>query len=161
MKKTKKPTKPAKKQSAMALAAALGVSRSTLYTWREAGAPVDGGEAEVLRWAMKNAKTGHDTDDVRKARLAVLLETARRLKLANDERDKLTLNKIEVRFAMAQSINLLFSTLDRLANVDWPPSLRGLNEQQICTVVKAGIEKLKDEFRAGLEKLLAEPEVKP
>jgi hypothetical protein len=134
----------------------LNVSRSTLFEWERRGCPVGDGDEAILAWAMKASRRGFESDDIRTAKLAVLHETARRLRLANEEKAGNTLSKPEIHSAISKAVNLMFATLDRYASVEWPVTLKGLVEAEISTKVKADIERIKDEFRSGLRKLSAE-----
>jgi hypothetical protein len=158
--KTNKPKKQPKKQSKSTLAAKLNVSRSTLHDWQKQGCPIDDGDKAILAWALKSGRRGFESDAIRAARLAVLNETAKRLRLANQVKEGLILDRNDVQFAMGRTMSLLFSTLDRYATATWPPTLRGLSESEISTKVLADVEKLKDEFRAGLQNLMAGEEEK-
>ena len=155
-----KKRKKAIKRTKAALARALGKSRSTLYDWEASGAPLHLGKAAVEAWAKKNSRAGHDTSATGKVRLEILRENARRLKLANDKSGDKMILKSEASFAIHKAMSLLFSHLDRLANIDWPANLKGMAEAQICTQVKSDIEKLKEDFRNGLTKMM-EGETKP
>ena len=72
-----------------------------------------------------------------------------------EEKKGETLNKSEVQYVTAKVTNLLFSLLERLANVDLPVELKGLDERAIQIRLLKAIENLKRQFREGLGPLLA------
>ena len=140
-----KKTKP-KKQTRAGLAAKLGLSRSTLHDWKSKGCPVDDGETAVLSWAMANSRKGLEPDDIRAAKLQVLTETARRLKLANDAKEDRSIQKSDVQSVVTKGMAELFSAMDRKFSLELPPALKGLDESEIQKHLLAAIHT----FKAGL-----------
>ena len=151
-KTTKNPNK-----SMVAIASSMGISRSTLYAWKEAGAPIDKGEGAILEWAMAESRRGSDTDEMRTAKLGVLRETERRLKLANDEKSKGILKREDVQRSAAQTMALLWQTLDRAFGYELPPQLvnRG-DPAEIATLLEAQLDKFKQILRLEFRKLEGE-----
>jgi hypothetical protein len=148
-KKTQKPRK-----TMTSLAANIGVSRTTLYSWKEAGAPIDKGEGAILEWAMAENRRGSDTDEMRTAKLGVLRETERRLKIANDEKSKDILKRADVERDAAQAMGLLWQTLDRAFGYELPPQLVGCNDvREIATRLGVQLEKFKGFLRLEFRKV--------
>lgn len=143
MKKTPQKTR----KTMTSLAANIGVSRTTLYSWKEAGAPVDKGEGEILEWAMAENRRGSDNNEMRAAKLGVLRETERRLKIANDEKSKDILKREDVERDAAQAMGLLWQTLDRAFGYELPPDLFGRSVQEIETRLGVQLDKFKEVLR--------------
>jgi len=146
MRKTKKQHR--KRQTKTKLASKIGVSRSTLHSWQQQGCPVDKTEADILTWAMENTRRGHEPSDIRAAKLSVLLQTARRLQLANDAKQDLTISKTDVSGVMAKGLSMLFNSLDRIFVGELPASAAGLDPAGIAKVSQEHISKLQNELRA-------------
>ena len=146
-KKSKTPNK-----SMVALAANIGVSRTTLYTWKEAGAPVDKGEGAILEWAMAENRRGSDNDEMRAAKLGVLRETERRLKIANDEKSKDILKREDVEADAARAMGLLWQTLDLAFGYELPPYLVGRSVEEIATGLGVQLDKFKAVLRLEFRK---------
>jgi hypothetical protein len=144
----KKPNK-----TMVALAANIGISRTTLYSWKEAGAPIDKGEGAILEWAMAENRRGSDTDEMRAAKLGVLRETERRLKIANDEKSKDILKRADVEREAAQAMGLLWQTLDRAFGYELPPDLFGRSVEEIATRLGAQLDKFKSVLRLEFRKV--------
>jgi len=141
MKKTKtKSKKPAK--SMLALAADLKVSRSTLYGWKAAGAPIDKGEAAVLEWAIKENRRGQDNDEMRTAKMGVLNQTERRLKLANDEKSKGILKREDVERESAKAMAIIWQALELSFGNELPPELAHRSAQEIASLLGVQFKKL-------------------
>jgi len=140
-----------RKQPYTALAASLGVARTTLYAWKHEGAPVDKGEGAVLAWALDNAKA--ESDDMRQAKLAVLTQTERRLKLQNDQRAGLVIDRATVADGIAKGVATMFSELDRVFTSELPPQLEALKAPAIAAKCREAIERLKATLRTEFEKL--------
>lgn len=147
----KKSQKP--KKSMFALAANIGVSRTTLYTWKEAGAPVDKGEGAILEWAMAENRRGSDNDEMRAAKLGVLRETERRLKIANDEKSKDILKREDVEADAARAMGLLWQALDRAFGYELPPDLVGRSVEEIATGLGVQLDKFKEVLRLEFRKM--------
>lgn len=148
----KKSPKPAK--SMVALAASMGISRTTLYSWKEAGAPIDKGEGAILEWAMAENRRGSDTDEMRDAKLGVLRQTERRLKIANDEKSKGILKREDVEREAAQAMGLLWQTLDRAFGYELPPQLVGRTDPaEIATLLDLQLSKFKEVLRLEFRKV--------
>ena len=147
----KKPQKIDKTISAKA--ASIGVSRSTLYAWKEAGAPIDKGEGAILEWAMAENRRGSDTDEMRAAKLGVLRQTERRLKIANDEKSKDILKRADVEREAAQAMGLLWQTLDKAFGYELPPDLVGRNVGEIATLLGVQLDKFKGVLRLEFRKM--------
>jgi hypothetical protein len=142
----KKPQKPNK--SMVALAASIGISRTTLYSWKEAGAPIDRGEGAILEWAMAENRRGSDNDEMRAAKLGVLRETERRLKIANDEKTSVILKREDVEREAAQAMGLLWQSLDRAFGYELPPQLVGCSDaNEIASRLAVQLEKFKGVLR--------------
>jgi hypothetical protein len=146
MSKTKKSQKTPKK-SLMSKAAGLGVSRSTLYAWREQGAPIDKGEAAILEWALAENKKPQDSEELRAAKIAVLRQTERRLKIANDTKAKEILLRPDVERAMGQIFSVLWQTMDAAFQNELPPSLVALDAHQIAARLNIQLEKFREILR--------------
>lgn len=67
-----------------------------------------------------------------------------------------TANRGEVIFGINRAMSAMFNLLDRLANIDLPPALKGMNERDIQQRLLASIEQLKKEFKRDLERITAE-----
>jgi hypothetical protein len=148
-KKSKNP-----KKSMMALAASMNVSRTTLYSWQKSGAPIDRGEAAILEWAMAESRRGSDSDEMRAAKLGVLRETERRLKIANDEKSKGVLRRQDVEREAAQAMGLLWQALDRAFGYELPPQLAGRTDTaEIATLLSVQLDKLKEVLRLEFRKV--------
>jgi hypothetical protein len=138
----KKPQKIRKTMTS--LAASMGISRSTLYTWKETGAPIDKGEGAILEWAMAENRRGADTDEMRAAKLGVLRQTERRLKIANDEKSKDILKRADVEREATQAMGLLWQTLDKAFGYELPPQLVGCNDvHEIASRLAVQLDKFK------------------
>lgn len=148
MKKPKKPT-------TTALARKLGVSRSTLYQWREDGAPLDKGESAVLAWAMKETRRNQPDNELRAAKLAVLRETERRLKTANDVKSRAVVSLSEVNAAWSTAIGLLWHGLGRLAD-ELPPAISGLSPDAMGRSIALAVDCLKADMSAALNEHLGQ-----
>jgi hypothetical protein len=149
MKNKAKPPK-----SMVAIAASMGISRSTLYAWKEAGAPIDKGEGAILEWAMQENRRGSDTDEMRAAKLGVLRETERRLKIANDEKSKDILKREDVQREASRTMALLWQTLDRAFGYELPPQLvNRADPAEIATMLEAQLNKFKEVLRLEFRKL--------
>src|ERR1035437_10636682 len=142
----KKPQKPDKTISAKA--ASIGVSRSTLYAWKEAGAPIDKGEGAILEWAMAENRRRSDSDEMRAAKLGVLRQTERRLKIANDEKSKDILKRADVERDAARARGLLWQILARAFGYELPPQLVGCNDaNEIASRLAVQLDKFKGVLR--------------
>ena len=147
-KKSQKPNK-----SMVALAESMRISRSTLYTWKQAGAPIDRGEGAILEWAMAENRRGSDTDEMRGAKLGVLRETERRLKIANDEKSKGILKREDVEREAAHVMGMLWQTLDRAFGYELPPQLVGRTDPaEIATLLGVQLDKFKEVLRLEFRK---------
>lgn len=156
---TKKRRSRRKRQSKTGLAARLGVSRSTVHEWRQRGCPVSEGDEAVLSWAMANARRGFESNDIREARLGVLRQTERRLRLGNDVKSDVMLQKGEVQFAIAKAVNMFLTSLDRLADQELPAVLKGCNEIAIQSRLTEAFRRVKDELIDGLKNLASDEPV--
>lgn len=146
-----------KKQHATATskAARLGISRTTLYKWKTAGAPIEKGEAAILEWAINEQRGGRDSDEVKAARVDVLKETARKLKTANDLKSG---EVIELSKAMQEAkdgMAIVWAGLDRIAN-ELPPRLTGVTVTESARVIRMHVEGIKQAFRSAFAELEGE-----
>lgn len=141
-----------KKPTKAQLAKALNISRSTLHTWEIAGAPVDKGEEAITEWAMANTRKA-EPDTIQAAKLEVLRETARRLKLANDEKSGRTINKEEVIGAIKKAVSLQAQVMDKKFRVDAPPALTGLDAKAIESWLLKAVDEFNAEFARQIVKL--------
>ena len=154
MKKPKKQHR--KRQTKASLAARLGLSRSTLHEWKAKGCPVDEGDQAVLSWAMSASRRGFESDDIRVAKLEVLTETGRRLKLANDAKQDLTILKTDVQAVMAKAMALLFAEMERKFSLELPPALKGLGEVEIQKQLLDAIMAFKETLRGQWSGIIEE-----
>ena len=161
-KHSNKSKKPKQLGTKTALARELGISRQALG--RHAKKPGAPGLADVAGWQeflAAHGREGSAPPELRKRiaeqRLRLLKAMATRAEYSSARERGEMLSKAEVQFALAKGTALLFSGLDRLANVEWPATLKGCSEAEICLKVKGDIEKLKEDFRAALQKLASEP----
>jgi hypothetical protein len=152
-KKPAKSEKSSKSKSMMAMAAALGVSRTTLYTWRDAGAPIDKGEGAIVEWAMAENRRGSDNDEMRAAKLDVLRETARRLKIQNDVKTPEILKKDEVERDLGQILSTIYQILDLAFSNDLPQLLADLPIIEVAIRLRAQREKLTGVIRLEFQKM--------
>jgi hypothetical protein len=146
-------TKQKKSKSMSQLAAQLGVSRSTLYAWRDSGAPVDNGEVAVVKWAMSEHRRGADSDEMRAAKLAVLRETERRLKIANDAKAGATMPRSEAEGEAGRAMAVLWQALDEALGYELPAALAGRTALEIQARLNTQLEKLKAAARMEFQKL--------
>jgi len=149
-----------KRQSSRALAAKLGVSRSTLYDWKAKGAPMDRGSDAILSWALENVKRGHEAPEIQELKADVLRETARRLRLANDEKAGQTLDKLQAGLAITKSVTTFWNQIARLCETELPGELPGMTAPEIQAYLSAVSKRLKTDLRDGLEAALI-PQGKP
>jgi len=156
--KKKPPQK--RNKSMMQLAAKIGVSRSTLYSWKEAGAPIDKGEGAILEWALAENKRG-DSDEIKKARHNVLVETHRSLKLKNDERSTTVLKREQVEADASQAMSLFWQALDEAFGNSLPPMLAGLSAAEISAKLGLQLDKLKSVCRLELSRIAGEKILAP
>ena len=150
MKKTTK----AKSKSSMA--ARLGVSRSTLYEWKSAGAPIEKGDAAVLEWVMAEAKGTKDSAEMRNAKLAFIRENERRLKLANDIKAGRYADRDKVSDGIAKCVAILFQELDRRFISELPPQIVNMEAPAIAKKCRQQIEALKGQLKSSLAEIAKE-----
>jgi hypothetical protein len=143
-------------KSMMSKAAKLGVSRSTLYSWKEAGAPTDKSEAEILAWAMAETKRGPDTDAMRTAKLGVLRETERRLKIANDDKTKSIVRREDVEHDIGQLFSVLWQCMDNAFGNELPPLLVSLDAHQIASRLDMQLQRFKGVLRVEWKRVCGE-----
>jgi phage terminase Nu1 subunit (DNA packaging protein) len=144
------------------LAHELGISRQAVA--RHAKKPGAPELADVNGWQEFLAAHGREGTAPPELRRKIAVQRLRLLKAmatraeysSARERGEL-ISRGDVQFALARGTALLFSGLDRLANVEWPATLKGKEEREICGKVTADVEKLKEDFRAALQKLASEP----
>lgn len=148
-----KKTIPKKSKSMMKLAADLNVSRTTLYSWKEAGAPVEKGEAAILEWCMNENRRGNDTDEMKAAKLSVLKETFRHLKLKNDERSESVVTLAEVQADAAQAMTIFWQALDVAFGNELPPQLVGCTAPDIAERLAVQLDKLKAVIRLEFSRI--------
>ena len=140
------------------LAARLGVSRQTIaHHLKQKDAPPIG---DVPGWTAHLAAHGRDGSappdlkrKIAEARLAVLKQTERGLRQANDERDGRTISKDEVSTGIKASVALMFSELDRLFLNELPPALKGLDELSIKARCNTAIGQLRQSLRERFGKM--------
>jgi len=134
-----------KKPSMAKLANSIGIARSTLYTWREEGAPLEKGAMAVLSWAAKNSKELGDPKDVRAAmqveRLAILKASRARVERENQIAAKELMPCADACRQAAEAMALVFSDIIRDAN-ELPPQLVGHNDPvAVYKILNGRIEK--------------------
>jgi len=162
MRKKSRAQKPKQPSTIAALARVLGISRQALG--RHVQKPAAPGLGNVSGWQeylAAHGRAGSAPPELRRKiaaqRLRLLRAMVAKAERENQKAAGQTLDKGEVQFALSKGTNLLFSGLDRLANVQWPASLKGCGEAEISALTLADVEKLKDDFRDALEKLASEP----
>ena len=161
MKKSKKPSKPAAPTTKTALAQALGISRQALnrHASKPDAPPIDDLAAWDLYLAAEGREgTGHLRERISEQRLKFMTAAAEREQIRLNKDKAAFIPKDTLAFVLARGTGALFSALDRYANVDWPVNLKGLDQAGICARVKSDIETIKNNFRAELQALLADPQ---
>ena len=147
-----------KTQTKSAFAGQLGISRQLLNAHlRRPDHPKLG---DVPGWTAHLAAHGRDGSappdlkrKIAEARLAVLKQTERGLRQANDERDGRTIGKDEVSTGIKSCVALMFSELDRLFLNELPPALKGLDELAIKARCNGAIASLRASLRERFGKM--------
>src|SRR5262245_45768394 len=122
--------KQAKKANKSTLARDLGIDRGTLRGWEKLGAPIADGADAVVEWALKNDRRAFEPEELRAARIGVLLETQRKLKLANDERDGKLVAADLVTSGIQIAVTTFWSEVQRITR-DFPSLLEGLSAAEM------------------------------
>lgn len=93
------------------LAEHYGVSRQTIYNWKDAGCPVNEGPEWIDAWLEENRNTEPEPGDLKeqllKAQIGDVLEAQRKKRLANDEREGLTVSREDAE----QALNIAFAVV--------------------------------------------------
>ncbi len=98
----------------------------------------------LLEWIFSKGEDAENWPTRLKRAEALIKEIA--LEKAKDE----TLDKADIHFAVSKATNLLFNELDRAANVELPPLLRGLDALDIQRALLLSNKKVKENFISGL-----------
>jgi|ERR1043166_7981596 hypothetical protein len=160
--KAKRKTKPkpasAVPATAAELARILGVSRQLISAHqKDPDAPpigdVDGWTAYLAAHGREQSGPPELRAQIGAQRLALLTAIRHReeLKLSRERCEML--DKAEVQAAILKGTAVFFSALDRLAGMELPAQLRGLDEAGIAQRLAAAVEQLKAMLRDGLAKL--------
>jgi hypothetical protein len=134
-----------------ACAASTGLPLSIIRQAKKGGCPAFRSNrvvlAKLLKWLFSNNGEDQNWGDRLKKAQALREE----LRLEKDKGE--SLNKAEAQFAISKAMNALFDGLDRFANVEGPPDLKGMEEAACQKIILRAIEKLKEDFLAQLKEI--------
>jgi hypothetical protein len=129
-----------------------GIPKSSLQDWKRQGAPIDDPEALGV-WIAENDKRGHDPKAIQAARLRVFQETARKLKIQNDEKERVIIDRSEVEQALHRIIPKFFDRIETALCYELPPSLAGKPPETIGTICREAITKITNQAKAEMQEI--------
>ena len=145
---TKKPNSTTK------LANQIGISRSTLYGWRDEGAPLDKGAKAVLKWAADHGKELSDPKEIRAAmqieRLAILKANRARMERDNRVAAGEMMLTADARRQASEAMAATFGELER-RDRELPPALAGLSAVEIFKRMNADTESIRKTLKSKFD----------
>lgn len=115
----------------VALAAHYGVSRQTIYNWRDAGCPIGAGLPEIDAWLDANRSPELSGLDLKEAKLRgqvfKLQEEIREKRLDNDKKEGLLYEAKLVEQNVAELTGMIRHRMETIADeleTEWPPEVR-------------------------------------
>jgi len=148
--KVKKASK--KPKSIRETAKVAGVPKSSVHKWKQEGAPTDD-VAALGEWIAQNDKRGHDPKKLQAAKLGVLRETERRLKIANDAKQRMVVDRAEVEGALQKIIPRFFDRIETAFAYELPPALAGKSPEAIATICREIITKTINQAKAEMQEI--------
>jgi phage terminase Nu1 subunit (DNA packaging protein) len=138
-----------------ALAEHFGVSRQTIYNWKDAGCPVKGGVEAIEQWLQDrrpdpSKPKGPLQEQLLQAQIEKTLEEARAKRLKNDVSDGLLVDQQDAAQQVAEAMTILSARLTQLpdwvrreASADERDRLAGGLDEQIHLALRECAAKLR------------------
>jgi phage terminase Nu1 subunit (DNA packaging protein) len=99
------------------LAETFGIARSTLYTWKAAGCPIDQGEEAITAWLQEHRPEEESLAKlIQRAKLAQIEENTRAARLKNDTEEKRLVDLTDVQTEVSELVLMVKTRLEQIPN---------------------------------------------